>query len=200
MLQIMKLTALLMLLFLLPVHAEIYRWVDESGNVVFSDEPQPGAEKVDLPPATTYTPTEDEAVTDDILKLTPDENEEAQQQAEVPDYQIRIVAPTEDESIWVNNGDVTVSMIVEPALDTERGDKVLLQLDGEPVAEPRASTTFQLNNLSRGTHNLNAMVVDNNGTTLTSTGTVTFHLHRASIQNNTGLTSPGPTGGRPTSQ
>lgn len=185
-----------MLLFILPVHAEIYRWVDDSGNVVFTDEPRPGAERVDLPPATTYTPVDDEALTDDILKLSPDD-EAAAQQTDAPDYQIRIVAPAHDESIWVNNGDVTVNMIVEPALDAERGDKVMLQLDGEPVSEPRSSTTFQLNNLSRGTHTLNAMVVNSNGATLTSTGSVTFHLHRASIQNNPGLTPPGPTGGRP---
>lgn len=197
MLQTMRLTPLLMLLFLLPVHAEIYRWVDDSGNVVFSDEPQPGAERVDLPPATTYTPVDDEAVTDEILKLSP-EDEGSAQQTEVPDYQIRIVAPANDESIWVNNGDVTVSVIVEPTLDAERGDKVMLRLDGEAVSEPRNSTTFQLSNLSRGTHTLNAMVVDPNGATLTSTGAVTFHLHRASIQNNTGLKPPGPTGGAPT--
>ncbi len=198
MLQIMRLITLLMLLFLLPVHAEIYRWVDDSGNVVFSDEPQPGSEKVDLPPATTYTPVDEEAVTDDILKLSPEEKESTPQQS-LPDYQIRIVAPANDESIWVNNGDVTVSLIVEPSLDTERGDQVILRLDGEAVSEPRNSTTFQLNNLSRGTHTLNAEVVDGNGATLTSTGTVTFHLHRASIQNNTGVTPPGPTGGAPTS-
>ena len=196
MLQTMRLTALLMLLFLLPVHAEIYRWVDDSGNVVFSDEPQPGAERVDLPPATTYTPVDEEALTDDILKLSPDV--EDTQQADVPDYEIRIVAPANDESIWVNNGDVTVSMIVEPSLDAERGDKVMLQLDGEAVSEPRSATSFQLNNLSRGTHTLNAMVVDDSGATLTSTGTVTFHLHRASIQNNPGLTPLGPMGGKPT--
>lgn len=197
MLQIMRFAALLMLLFLLPVHAEIYRWVDDSGNVVFSDEPQAGAERVDLPPTTTYTPVDEEAATDEILKLSPEDEDEAQPQ-DVPDYQIRIVAPANDESIWVNNGDVTVSMIVEPTLDAERGDQVILRLDGEPVSEPRNTTTFQLNNLSRGTHSLNATVVDSNGVTLTSTGTVTFHLHRASIQNNTGLTPPGPTGGAPT--
>lgn len=197
MLQTMRFAALLMLLFLLPVHAEIYRWIDDSGNVVFSDEPQPGAERVDLPPGTTYTPVDEEAATDEILKLSPEDEDEAQQQ-DVPDYQIRIVAPANDESIWVNNGDVTVSMIVEPTLDAERGDQVILRLDGEPVSEPRNTTTFQLNNLSRGTHSLDATVVDSNGVALTSTGTVTFHLHRASIQNNTGLTPPGPTGGAPT--
>lgn len=197
MLQTMRFAALLMLLLLLPVHAEIYRWIDDSGNVVFSDEPQPGAERVDLPPSTTYTPVDEEAATDEILKLSPEDEDEAQQ-LDVPDYQIRIVAPANDESIWVNNGDVTVSMIVEPTLDAERGDQVILRLDGEPVSEPRNTTTFQLNNLSRGTHSLDATVVDSNGVALTSTGTVTFHLHRASIQNNTGLTPPGPTGGAPT--
>lgn len=184
-----------MLLFLLPVQAEIYRWVDESGNVVFSDESQPGAEKIELPPSMTYTPVESE--TDNILKLSPDEEEV---DLDVPDYEIRIVAPANDESIWVNNGDVTVSMIIEPELDAERGDKIVLELDGQPVAESLASTTFQLKNLSRGTHNLTASVVDSNGATLVRTGELIFHLHRASRLNSLGQgegTPPGPTGGKP---
>lgn len=183
------------MLFLLPVQAEIYRWVDESGNVVFSDESQPGAEKIELPPSMTYTPVESE--TDNILKLSPDEEEV---DLDVPDYEIRIVAPANDESIWVNNGDVTVSMIIEPELDAERGDKIVLELDGQPVAESLASTTFQLKNLSRGTHNLTAMVVDSNGMTLARTGELIFHLHRASRLNSLGQgegTPPGPTGGKP---
>lgn len=182
----MKHAWLLLLLFILPAQAEIYRWVDDNGNVVFSDEPHPQAEKVDLPPSTTYTPVEDEE-SSEILKLSPEEatgEEAVEEQDAVPDYQLRIIAPANDESIWVNNGDVTVSMIVEPQLNAERGDRILLQLDGVAVGEPQASTTYQFNNLSRGTHSLTAQVVDSSGTTLTSSDTVTFHLHRASILNN----------------
>ena len=33
----------------------LYKWVDSQGNVHYSDKPQPGAQKLTLPKATTYT-------------------------------------------------------------------------------------------------------------------------------------------------
>lgn len=196
----------LLLLFLsFPALAEIYRWVDESGNVVFSDEPHPQAEKIEVSPSTVYTPDDSiRAPAPDQqppLTLSP-EPDTTEQDSESPTtaYELRIIAPSGDENIWSNNGDLTVSMIVEPALDNEQGHKILLQLDGEAVSEPRTSTTFQLNNLNRGIHSLEAMVVDDNGNTFASSPVVNFQLHRTSIQNNTGLTPPGPTGGRPSPQ
>lgn len=183
----MKHAWLLLLIFILPAQAEIYRWVDDDGNVVFSDEPHANAEKIEVSPSTVYTPQEnieDADEDDDILKLSPDEPPTVEEaQPAVPDYQLRIVAPANDESIWVNNGNVTVDMIVEPQLDAERGDLIELQLDGSQVATPQAGTTFQLNNLSRGTHNLSAHVIDSNGNRLTTSANVTFHLHRASVLN-----------------
>lgn len=183
MLQIMRHTWLILFLFILPAQAEIYRWVDENGNVVFSDESHPSAETIDLPDSTTYTPPEEESEPD-ILKLSPDEDDIAESGDAVPAYQLRIIAPAHDESIWVNNGNVTVSLLVEPQLDAERGDRIRLELDGTPVGDPQSGTSFQLNNISRGSHNVTAYVVDEAGGTLTSSDTITFHLHRASIQNN----------------
>lgn len=186
MLQSMKLSWLLLYLFLLPAHAEIYRWVDAAGNVVYSDEPHPDAEMVDLPASTTYTPVEESEP--DILKLSPDDGDDA----DAFDYALRIIAPADDESIWVNNGNVTVSMVVEPALDAERGDQVLLQIDGVETGPAQASTTFQLENLSRGTHTLSASVVTVDGSIITTSEPVTFHLHRTSVLNNS---SPNPAPG-----
>lgn len=37
-------------LFSLEAFAEIYRWVDADGSVSFSEQPQPGAERVDVRP------------------------------------------------------------------------------------------------------------------------------------------------------
>lgn len=197
----MKYTWLLLLLFSFPALAEIYRWVDENGNVVFTDEPHPQAEKIEVSPSTVYTPDDSIRAPEPDqppLTLSPEpDTSDADNEAPATSYDLRIIAPSGDESIWSNNGDLTVSMIVEPALDAEQGHKILLQLDGEAVSEPRASTTFQLNNLNRGTHTLDAMVVDDNGNTFASSPVISFQLHRTSIQNNTGLTPPGPTGGRP---
>jgi len=177
---------LLLFLFLAPAQAEIYRWVDADGNVIYSDEPHPDAETVDLPEATVYTPVGAEQDNEvEILKLAPEE-EADNSQANLA-YQLRIIAPANDESIWVNNGNVTVSLIVEPELDVERGDKVLVTLDGARVGEPQTATTIQLTNLNRGTHTLSASVVDSNGATLTSSSNVSFHLHRTSVLNRNNL-------------
>jgi hypothetical protein len=180
------------LIFALPLQAEIYRWVDANGNVVFTDEPHPDAETIDLPPSTTYSPSPDEAAADDILKLSPDDNADAVET--LPDYEIRVVTPANDESIWVNNGNVSISLIVDPELDPERGDVVQLQLDDSNVGEPQALTAFQLNNLSRGTHTVSAQVLDASGAVLATSEPVSFTLHRASKLNNpsSGNNTPSP--------
>lgn len=167
-------------LLIWPAQADIYRWVDEQGNVVFSDEPDPRAEKIELPASMTYTP--EPAVEEGLSE----ETAEAEPAADVPDYQLRIIAPADDESLWANDGNVTVSVIIEPALDTERGDKLLFVLDGNFVGEPLMQTSVQLLNLDRGTHSVSAAVVDSDGTVITDSAPVTFHLHRTSVLNRPG--------------
>jgi hypothetical protein len=189
MLQNMQYAWVIIFLSITSVQAGIYRSVDAEGNVVFTDEPSPGAEKIEISPSTVISSdqgiTSGDEETDDILKLSPEgESQTFEPEADaIPSYQIRIIAPADDESIWVNNGNVSVSMIVEPQLDAERGDLIVLNLDGADVGPAQPTTTFQLNNLSRGTHTVSATVVDRSGSALTSSETVTFHLHRTSVLN-----------------
>lgn len=185
----MKYTWLITLLLVTSAQADIYRSVDAEGNIVFTDEPGPGAEKIEVAPASVISPepsitTGDEEV-DEILKLSPETEPAVTEQAAdaVPAYQVRIIAPADDESIWVNNGNVTVSLIVEPQLNAERGDLIVLSVDGADVGQPQPSTSFQLTNLSRGTHTASATIVDSAGSPLTTSATVTFHLHRTSVLN-----------------
>lgn len=189
MLLFMKYAWLIFLLFTASTQAEIYRSVDAEGNVVFTDEPTAGAEKIDISPSTVISAddgiTTGDAEADAILKLSP-EGEAVATEPEVdaiPNYQVRIIAPADDESIWVNNGNVTVSLIVEPQLSAERGDLIVLNVDGADTGIAQATTSFQLTNLSRGTHTVSASIIDTSGATLSTSGTVTFHLHRASVLN-----------------
>lgn len=188
MLRIMKYTWILFCIFTLSAQAEIYRWVDHEGNVVFSDESHPQAEVIEISPSTVISPdnaiTTGDAEADAILKLSPDDVPPIEEPTvALPAYQLRVIAPANDESIWVNNGDVTVSLIVEPQLDIERGDMIVLSLDGATVGEPQATTSFQLPNLSRGSHTVSASIVSNTGTVMTSSDAITFHLHRTSVLN-----------------
>lgn len=165
------------LLFSTQGLAAIYRWVDASGTVVFSDEERPGAELIELPASTTYSSPDVQPVT----SLTENVEEVS---SPVPDYQLSITSPAANESIWVNDGNVTVKLNLEPALSEERGDAIQLTLDGQKVGEPQATLTYQFSNLSRGSHEVVANVIDADGQTLISESIV-FHLHRASKLNNT---------------
>ena len=55
--EILRLLSLLSLLLVVPAHAEIYKYVDENGNVTFSDVYKKGAKRIQMPGAPTTLPS-----------------------------------------------------------------------------------------------------------------------------------------------
>lgn len=176
----MKYWSLLLIVLSGVAFAEVYRSVDESGITVFSDQPAGNAERIELPEASVYSP-----VIVPVDELT--ENEAGEQATEdddmppVPDYQLQIASPQDDESIRANDGNLTVNLQIRPVLNQKRGDMIQLRLDGRPYGEPRAGLSFNLPNLDRGTHTLSAVVMSANGEELAQSPTIKFHLQRNSI-------------------
>jgi len=157
--------------------AEVYKWHDEQGRVVYSDEFHPNAEIIDMPSLSTYVPS---PVTQPVITL----NEESSVKDEallVPDYQIKIVSPEDDGSIWGNDGNVSVSVDINPALDGEREDKLIILVDNQQQGSAIGQSNFTLSNLDRGTHSIVVSVVDSTGKILKLSPSVTFHLHRRSV-------------------
>jgi len=149
--------------------AEIYRSVDENGNVIFSDTPSEGAEKIEVKEAQTV-----DAPSTEPFRYEPPPGEPP------PRYQaVTISSPQNDQSIRANAGNVSVSMSVTPGL--RRGDRLVLLMDGKQVASG-SSTSVSMKNVDRGTHTLRARVIGRDGKTLASSDPVTFHLQRHSIQ------------------
>lgn len=93
---------------------------------------------------------------------------------------LQILRPHQDETIHDNNGRVPVALHLVPALQTAQGHRIQILLDGRPYGSDRAGTQFTLDNVDRGTHTLQAMVVDRAGDKLIASDSVTFHLWRAS--------------------
>jgi hypothetical protein len=91
-----------------------------------------------------------------------------------------IIKPAQDEMVHDNTGAVEVELALDPALKTEEGHRITVFLDDAPLPETRLALRFTLENIDRGTHTLRAAVTDNTGATVAATGTVTFHLWRAS--------------------
>jgi hypothetical protein len=169
------------------VAGEMWRWVDERGIVHYSDRPHPGAERVELGPAQTYTAPE----------LPPPRPAAPEPPAEpVPSYaRLSIVSPEEGEMLWNIGGELGVELDLQPPL--RDGHQLRVYLDGERVADvPQASGRFTIGEVYRGEHTLRASIVDDRGRELVSSATTTFYVQQASILNpNRPRQRPGAGGG-----
>lgn len=158
--------------------SDVYHWLDQNGNPVFSDQPTEDAQKIELQKPMTYTPVPAPELTEHNV-IEEQQTEEAAEPA--PDYQLTIVSPENDAGLRVNNGDVVVNLQIQPALIAERGDLIQLYLDDLPTGMPLPQLSFMLENLDRGTHKLAAFVLNASGEVIAQSDTVSFHLQRSSL-------------------
>lgn len=171
MLAFMKyLLSLGFLLFItLPTQAEIYRSVDEDGNVIYSDQELPNSELIPTP-------------TDNAIPMPkPEAKPPAEDVVEKPAsaYQsFSIASPANNAVIRDNAGNVTVSLSIMPEL--KAGDYIRLYVDNKLVMPRLTSSGTQLSNLTRGTHSLKAELMSSSGQSF-STTSVRFHLQRFSV-------------------
>ncbi|HED34757.1 MAG TPA: DUF4124 domain-containing protein [Gammaproteobacteria bacterium] len=171
----MNKTALLLTLILVSTcttaFAEMYKWIDEDGNISYSDQPPyKGAETLDAPQIST-TPA---------VKVPPKaatrEEEEAEKNETKYSY-FKITSPENDATIRDNNGNFSISMNSKPALDTAAGHYISILIDGKAVKK-QSSTTASFSNIDRGTHKISAQIKNKNNKVVRSAATITLHLHR----------------------
>ncbi len=171
--EIMRILLLLATLFFLTsVSAGVYRSTDADGNIIYTDKPSPDAEEIRIDKVQTIP-----AGPDDFEYTTPDNS------ADEGDYtKLEIVSPENNHVFTGNTGDVTVSVVIEPELNTENGDRLILTMDGKKEADS-TSTSFSFTNLDRGTHIVEVNVVNKDGKTLMKSAPVTFTMKRTSVLN-----------------
>ncbi len=89
-----------------------------------------------------------------------------------------ITSPTNDQGVRANDGNVTVQLSLQPALQSSH--LIVLDINGEDgqSSETTSSLTITLSNMSRGLHNVMATVVDKDGNALIKTAPVSFHVLR----------------------
>jgi hypothetical protein len=168
-------TLLLFAVLTAQVHAQVYRTIDKEGNVTYSDQATEGAVEVEVKELETIKALD----TDQIAPLRPASPDEQELYTG-----LRITSPQNDEAIRDNTGNLVISVAVTPRLLPAH--KLILYLDGAEYAAGEA-TSFQLQNIDRGTHQVRAAVVDENGQETINSDTINFHMLRFST-----LTSPSP--------
>jgi len=153
----MESRSILLVLCLLAATAvlaqEAYRWVDEDGVVHYSDRPREGAEQIRLPAPNV-------AATRRVTRpaATPKDDESTAAPAVRYDS-IEIVSPAAEETLWNIEGVLSVSVALTPAL--RPGHQVRAYHNGQ--VRPVNGTSFQLQEVWRGSHNIQVEVVDETG-------------------------------------
>jgi hypothetical protein len=164
----------LSLLSTTSVLAAVYKKVNPDGSVEYSDVPQNDASEMDLKPIHTVP----------ALKLPPaiPAKKTTDQEVDVTHYsELNIISPKNDEAIRSNDGSVTASANLNPPLRSLQEHHIEWWLDGNKV-EKAAGLSLELENMPRGTHQLQVRVVDFDRKTLIESETISFHVMRAIIK------------------
>jgi hypothetical protein len=177
----MQLRIVVILLGLLAsgsVLAQAYTWTDEDGVVHYSDRPQPGAKAVDLGKysapqghSLARKPLPRRAVDDDADSST------------FSYERLAVASPAAEQTLWNIGAVLNVSLALSPGL--QRGHRVRVYFDGTP--QDVEGLSFQLQEVYRGEHNLQAEILDETGNVLIRSQPSRFYVQQTSVLR------PGPT-------
>jgi hypothetical protein len=159
--------------------AEIYTCKDAKGNTVYTDSPSgcANAEEVEVDTLPTLIPTKP--------LVNSNSNRSSNKEEDKNVYtELVITSPSNDETVRNNQGNLTINFKASPALQSRKGHKYVVTVDGEEVYSG-TSTITALKNVDRGTHSISVKIVDTNGSTKISATPVKVTLQRFSALHNT---------------
>ena len=155
--------------------ADVWRWVDDDGVVHFSDTPVEGAERIEVSEASRttgsriYTPPPQIGADGEAV---PEVQEEFRYES------LTIAAPGAEETLWNIEGTINVSLALAPGLQS--GHQVRVYFDGEP--QMVNSTSFTINEVYRGVHNIQAEVLDETGKLMIRSRPNRFYVQQTTVR------------------
>ena len=165
--------------------SEVYKTVDEDGNVVYTDQaPEPGAVPLDLPKLSIISPqapTKRPVVTS--MPEEPGVNDEPGQEVTSLKKLRRsyrdfaITHPTQDQTFYATETKMQVAWTTQYVL--HKGMTVVLFVDGESQP-PTRNPVFNLSDVWRGEHVVSAELRDARNRRIAATTPVTFHMKQNS--------------------
>jgi len=168
--RLLTITALALTLAAVPAAAATYKWVDKDGKVHYSDQPQPGAKKVELKPLTEIPSAEPRPAPEPPAE--PAAAAAGTAPAAVAYTALRITYPEHEQTLRAAEG-LNFSVMVEPRLGP--GDSVEYTLDGQPVPA-------KVDYVERGSHTVSARVVGSDGAERIAAEPVTFFVHQTIVR------------------
>lgn len=179
------LLVILSLLLAAPVSAEVYRYVDEDGTVVFTDQrPSQDAQPMNLPELTVMDSPKP------VPRQSGAESSEQDDEAKPVYPDLTMLSPKREETFQGTGNRLPVRMVSRQEL--RPGDQVVIFLDGQEQAKAQ-SMSVDLDQVPRGSHQVRAEIRDGEDRVVGETGPVTFHMKQHSRQHqNQPMVNPPP--------
>ncbi len=156
----------------------IYTWQDEDGVLHFSDYPQTdNAKIITLTAELIAEPLDEQNGIESPYKLGLKTILE-QPLPELPLLAITLLNPVDQQTIRDNLGRIDV--VVELSRPLTQDQQLQVILNDQIFGGPTTSTSWQLNNIDRGQHQIMIQAIEN-GKVIASTQPVTVYLHRARL-------------------
>ena len=159
-------------------HAKVYKYINEEGSVVYSDQPHPDAEVLNIKPLHPYKapsyqiPEKSEKSSSDELSVDASSRYSS----------VTIDSPEHESNFHGTAGSFSVSVSSNPSL--KKGDKYQLLINGKPIGEPTTLSQFNVQNINRGEHTLSVQVLNKQGKSLIKSPSITVFVHRPSVKRN----------------
>ncbi len=166
---------LLALLVAAGAFADAYTWTDENGVVHYSDRPHPGATLIELGESSVQRPAP--RTRPGATAPSTDSNDE-QDAPQATGYEsLEIASPAAEETLWNIEATLSVTLALTPEL--KPGHQVRVYFDGTPKMV--GGTRFQLEEVYRGVHNLQAEVIDETGKLIIRSRPSRFYVQQNTV-------------------
>jgi hypothetical protein len=182
---LIALTALTALTYAVASSAEVYKTVDEDGNVIYTDQrPSPDAEPMDLPGLSVISAQRPQAGSPGARQAAEKPGEDGDVTMSLGDLKrgyrdFAIVSPIQDQ-VFTGMADMSFVAAWSTRNRLRNGMNVTVYFDGRkfpPTTEP----TVGLGRLDRGTYELYAVLTDDRNRRIATAESVTFHVRRNSV-------------------
>ncbi len=167
-----------LLLCTTSVQAKVYKWVTEDGTVVYSDQPHPEAEVLNIEPLHPY-----KAPAYKTPESSDDKKDKAQVNATSRYSSVTVDSPEHEANIHGSGGSFTVSVSSNPAL--KKGDKYQLLIDGRAIGQPTPLAQFNVQNIDRGEHAIAVQILNKQGESVMTSPSITVFIHRPMVKRKT---------------
>ena len=164
-----------------PLMAQVYKVVDENGNVTFTDRPPAdGSKPMDLPPLSVIETPVYQVPSNQVA--TEEEDEEIPLKTLRRDYRdFAIISPLAEASIWAPEQAVSIAWNVGKQL--QAGMKVTIFVNGK-LLTTSSQPIIPAGVLERGEHTVTAQLKDARNRTIATAAPVTFYVRQPNVYSN----------------